>query len=120
MEPQELIEECKRNRPGFDQEPAHEKLITMLSLRDLQRTSNEVRRQNGSDLISVPSLGDVFDAMAIVDDAGKDLWLRCEATYRERWIGGMTAFFELGAEMDREEKSPVQQTEEDNNQRGTK
>lgn len=106
MSPQELIAECSRVRKQFADEPAHEKLVTMLQLRDLHKSANEVRRESGSELLEVPSLGDIFDAMAVVDEPGKDLWLRCEATERERWIGGMTAFFELGEELGKEEENP--------------
>lgn len=109
MDAKELIAECSRTRKKFDGEPAHEKLVTMLQLRDLHKSANEVRKENGSDLLEVPSLGTVFDAMAIVDESGKDLWLRCEATERERWIGGMTAFFEIGKEIAGDE--PPKQSE---------
>jgi hypothetical protein len=103
--PQELIAECKRTRKRFDEEPAHEKLVTMLQCRDLLKSANEYRKSKKRETLEVPSLGTVFDAMAIVDEPGKDLWLRCEATERERFLGGMTAFFEIGKELD-EEKSP--------------
>lgn len=87
MTKDEFIAECFELKPGLRSEPDYSIVTFLVSMRDLiQITSTKKRPRR------VPREV-MFDAMAELIPSQREFWLRCEATDRERFIGGMTFLF---------------------------
>ncbi len=79
----EFIRKCEKFLPSLRTEPPHSIVCRLTSMRDLlQKCQN----------IIVPREV-YFDSIAELIPEQREFWLRCEATDRELFIGGMTALF---------------------------
>jgi hypothetical protein len=85
----EFIQECLIFRPDLREQPDYGIVCSLTSMRDLLHTVSTKKRPKHV------SREVLFDALAELIPSQREFWLRCEATDRERFIGGMTALFEL-------------------------
>jgi hypothetical protein len=81
----EFIQECLEFHPALREQPDYGIVCSLTSMRDLLHTISTKKKP-----LRV-SREVLFDALAELIPEQREFWLRCEATDRERFIGGMTA-----------------------------
>jgi hypothetical protein len=81
----EFIQECLSFKPNLREQPDYGIVCSLTSMRDLLHTLSTKKKP-----VRVPREV-LFDALAELIPEQREFWLRCEATDRERFIGGMTA-----------------------------
>ncbi len=86
MNTEEFIAECEKFRPHLRQEQPHEMFVTIFGMWKL---FNSIAKGKKGKWIMPETLADALATLMPVES--REFWLRCEATFRERFIGGMTA-----------------------------
>ncbi len=92
MTKDEFIKECLDLHPTLRDDSEHGIVVRIIALRDLIELTSTKKRPR-----RVPREV-MFDALADLVPSQREFWLRCEATDRERFIGGMTALFTMNCE----------------------
>ncbi len=88
MTREEFIQYMIDFRPSLRSEPDYSIVVFCIAMRDLIEKNISSKKKP----LLVPREV-LFDAIAELVPAQREFWLRCEATDRERFIGGMTALF---------------------------
>lgn len=83
----EFIKECLEFHPTLRDDSDHGIVVRVIALRDLIQLCGTKKKPK------VIPREVMFDAIADLVPSQREFWLRCEATDRERFIGGMTALF---------------------------